>query len=824
VTKLPAGATLLLAAASILLAALAPTARAATTKEVNDAIDKAVKYLYDVQQGDNWELVQSPTGDEPASVRGKQWGGLTAMATYALLAAGQNPQDERVARAVTWLLTNELNGTYAIGLRAQVWQFLPEKHPQRAKIRAAIKRDMELLLSGASQRKDGSLGFYGYFAGGDHYDRSNSQYGVLGTWAVEQAGAEIPTNYWKVQEEVWQKSQNQDGGWGYSGDDASKPTMAAAGIATLFITQDYLLDMRRDCQGNYFNQHIEKGLAYLDRNIGDLLGGNYYGMYGVERIGVASGRKYFGGVDWYTVGSDFLVKNQGGDGAWGGEDDHANARKIPNTCFALYFLTRGRAPILMNKLDYSHLAKEGKDSGWNQRPRDLANFSRWMTRNLDGRFTNWQIVTLKAQPQELHDAPILYIAGSEPFTFPKDDVAKLRQFVEEGGLILGNADCGNAKFAGSFRALGRAMYPEREFRDLEPTHVILSAQQFSATRWKRKPRVQSLGNGVREQMILVPTDDLSKAWQLRNAFVKEELYQLPANIFLYLVRERPIGYKGDTWIVRDSGQGQPANSIRLARIQYPGNWDPEPGGWRRLATVLKNTSVANLSVEPVTLGQGKLKDYKVAHLTGTTKVKFNEAARKELKAFTDAGGTLIIDAAGGSADFTDTVSEELSALFGPETRKALGAPLSPNHPLYTLPELAIQKFEYRNFARGKLGRLNTPRLAAIESNGRVAAFFSRDDLSGGLVAQPVDGILGYASDTATDLMRNLLVYAQTDGKGFPPKPKDPPKAQPAAAKEGQAAAKPADAKAGAGAKKPKAQGAKTSKSELPEGNRRAEAR
>ena len=82
-------------------------------------------------------------------------------------------------------------------------------------------------------------------------------------------------------------------------------------------------------------------------------------------------------------------------------------------------------------------------SGWNQRPRDMANFCRWMTRNLDGRFTNWQIVNLRAKPEELHDAPILYMAGSESFNLPKEDVEKLKLFVEQGGLILGNADCGN---------------------------------------------------------------------------------------------------------------------------------------------------------------------------------------------------------------------------------------------------------------------------------------------------------------------------------------------------------------------------------------------
>jgi protease-4 len=575
----------LLGAILLATALAARPARAASPKEVNEAVARAVKYLYDVQQDSNWEMVGAPAGDGKADVRGKQWGGLTAIATYALLAAGENPQDERLAKAINWLLDNDqIQGTYAVGLRAQVWQFLPEKHPQRTKIKAAIKRDRDILAAGMHQKGD-TTGFYGYYPGDEGYDRSNSQYGLLGMWAVEQAGAEVPRKYWEVQNDAWIKAQHQDGGWNYNGDGDSKATMSAAGIATLFITQDYLLDVRRDCQGNTFNQNIEMGMAYMDRHVNVLLGGNFYGMYGVERIGVAGGRKYFGSVDWYAAGADFLVKNQGGDGAWGGEDDNGNARKIPNTCFSLLFLTRGRAPVLMNKLDYSNPAKEGKETGWNQRPRDMANFCRWMTRNLDGRFTNWQIVNLRARPEELHDAPILYMAGSEAFNMPKEDAEKLKLFVEQGGLILGNADCGNAKFVRSFTALGAQLF-NNEFRELELTHPLLSGQQFNASKWKQRPRVLALGNGVREQMILVPRDDLSKAFQTRSDRTKEELFQLSANIFLYLVRERPMGYKGETYVVRDNPEAKADREIKLARLEYPGNWNPEPGGWRRLATVM----------------------------------------------------------------------------------------------------------------------------------------------------------------------------------------------------------------------------------------------
>jgi hypothetical protein len=593
-------------------------------------------------------------------------------------------------------------------------------------------------------------------------------------WAAEQAGAEVPTKFWEIQDQVWRKTQNQDGGWEYNGDGPSTATMTAAGVATLFITQDYLLDLKRDCQGNVFNQNIEMGLGWLDRHINQLLsGGSYYGMYGVERIGVASGRRYFGALDWYQVGSESLVKSQKPDGAWGDENEHDNARKVPNTCFALYFLTRGRAPVLMSKLEYASTARQGKDGPWNQRPRDLANFSRWMTRNLDNKFTNWQVVNLKVQAEELHDAPILYIAGNEPLAFTDPELNKLREFAEQGGLILGNADCSNGKFTTGFRALARKLFPRYEFRDLEANHVILVGQQFPAAKWKKKMRIQGLSNGVRELMVIAPAEDLSKAWQTRSDKTKEELFQLGSNLYLYTVKENLGRTKGDTYIVTDTGKGKPERTIKVARLMVGDNPDPEPGGWRRLANVLKNTSFATLAVEPVKPGEGKLAGYKVAHWTGTTKaVKLQPKAKEELLGFLNGGGTLLVDAAGASSDFLDgSIDALVDALGRDVVGKQLTQPLPPGHALYTMQGVQIEKFGYRNYARGRVvGKLSTPRLAAIEIGGRPAVFFSREDLSGGLVGQPVDGIIGYDPDTAAAIVRNVLVYAETGGKGYPPPP------------------------------------------------------
>ena len=73
---------------------------------------------------------------------------------------------------------------------------------------------------------------------------------------------------------------------------------------------------------------------------------------------------------------------------------------------------------------------------------------------------NWQIVNLKVPVEELHDAPILYIAGNQALDFTDDEQAKLRQFVEQGGMILGNADCGSpTPSPNSFRKLGKKLFP-----------------------------------------------------------------------------------------------------------------------------------------------------------------------------------------------------------------------------------------------------------------------------------------------------------------------------------------------------------------------------
>src|SRR5688500_5197227 len=277
-----------------------------TPKQVDDALKKSKEWIYAQQKDGNWEKVPARDASvkSHADVAGAQWGGLTALCTYALLAAGESPQDERLAKSIEFLKKAEMIGVYAVAMRAQVWLHLPST----GEVRGLMYKDAQALRAMAREQGE-ARGMYDYTAAGRGYNHSAANYGVLGMWAAEQACAEVPTDCWKMVEEGWVKHQDASGGWAYRLKPDEKhpvtPGMTAAGLATLFITQDYVHPGRGlDCYAGPPMAAMEKGLKWLADTLPAQMADakfphQYATLYGLERVGVASGLRYFGTVDWY---------------------------------------------------------------------------------------------------------------------------------------------------------------------------------------------------------------------------------------------------------------------------------------------------------------------------------------------------------------------------------------------------------------------------------------------------------------------------------------------------------------------------------------------
>jgi hypothetical protein len=748
---------------------LSPLCQAATPEQVDHALAKAKSFLYSQMKNGNWETVQKrdPKG-ERWQVAGGQWGGLTSICVYALLAAGEDPQDPKLAPSIAWLKKAEIIGTYALAMRCQVWSLLPHT----PEIRSLAKLDRDRIQGGYCEvlRKRGTF-LYTYLSTKheqDLIDHSVSQFGVLSMWACARMGIEMPANYWQDQDIRWSHDQQPDGGWFYSdkagGADhpGEQASMTAAGVATLFITQDYV--HQKDgihCAGNLKNDNIDKGLKWMADHTADWAPANAgyggfslpgYTLYGVERIGVASGLKYFGTVDWYQFGADWCVSHQDqNSGSWGGN--------YPNTALCMLFLARGRAPVLINKIEYNDAA-DGKPGPWNQRPRDVANFVRWMSEQTE-RDINWQVSNLEVPEDELHDAPFLYLSGNKELNLKPEQVDKLRAFINHGGMILFNADCQPetpGPFAASVIKLGKQMFPDYEFRNLPESHPLFSDQQYPPAHWKTKVTLRGLSNGVRELMLLMPGDP-AKNWQLQetNGTGKEESYQATDDIILYGTDKTNLLVKGQSFLIKPDPKITAANTVKIARLKYTGNWDPEPGGWDRLSALLHNNAKMDVATETVELTDKPITGFTIAHLTGTSGFNLSTVQLQSLKNFVQAGGTLIVDCAGGSSEFATSAEAMLNKLFP----GGLKDPLPATDPIYTagFPKTEIR---YRHYARVVLGNVRSPQIKGIHRGLRVGVYYSRYDLSAGLVGEPVDGIVGYDPDTASTIMSGIIL--QTAGR------------------------------------------------------------
>jgi hypothetical protein len=724
----------------------APVTGAATPQQIEQSIERAKKWMYGEQKEGNWEKAQTPQPPGEGRYPGQdvtvgQWGGTTALVVYALLAAGESPQDPKLQPAIEFLKKAEIGGVYALGMRMQVWSFLP----QTPEVKALVRRDAQL-LSKLMHWQGRHKGLYDYTDRKTTYSLSRSQYGVLGMWTAAQLGFEVPRDYWQAVETAWVNLQNQDGSWRYKeeSDYPYTPGITAVGVATLFITQDYLHANRGiACNGNITNPAIEKGLDWMAANFDKVATDEkykrdypYFTLYSVERIGVASGLKHFRGIDWYQKGADWLIAKQARSGSW--SDTYG---PLANTSMAVLFLARGRAPIAFNKLRYEI---DGKEGHWNQRPREVANVTRWIARGLE-RDLNWQIVNLDMPITDLHEAPLLYIGGSQEIKLSDEHTAKLKQYLEGGGLLVASADCNARPFQSSIRKLGTDMFPGYEFRELPADHPIYTQQQFQRESWRSKPSVLGLSNGVRELIILLPQMDAARTWQLQVVAGQDHAWQLGSNLLLYATDRQPMRKRGEHYIVEKEEKISTSRQVKLARLKYDGGWDPEPGGWRRLSAIMHNRHKVDLAVEPV--GFDAIGDAKIAHLTGTANATFTEAQRDALKKHIDGGGMLVIDAAGGSVEFVKAAEGLIEQLYPKQLKM-----LPENHAILGEKLPAIT---YRTQAQGNL---RGPRLQGVELNGRVVLIYSREDLSGGLVGQQVDGIVGYSPESATELMSRIVLY------------------------------------------------------------------
>ncbi len=211
------------------------------------------------------------------------------------------------------------------------------------------------------------------------HDLSNTQYGLLGLRALADAGFSVKASVWRaalrglflhqdargkrvplVDHRVKDgyayasRTRAQVRGFHYATHKRDGPagektlwlqpateSMTGAGVACVAICQEGLWRSRRFSGQDRKKSMdaIRNGLAWMQENfsVTENVGHpkkahHMYTVYGLERMGMLTGRRWLGDHDWYKEGADMLLQRQ--DGVAGGWGRHVT------TAFGILFLKR----------------------------------------------------------------------------------------------------------------------------------------------------------------------------------------------------------------------------------------------------------------------------------------------------------------------------------------------------------------------------------------------------------------------------------------------------------------------------------------------------
>lgn len=762
---------------------------------VLNAIDRAKAFLAGQQQSDgSW-----------SAIGGRYEVGVTSLALLALLNAGMEIDEPTAAKGLDYLRSvKEPSPSMTYEISLMIMALAAADDGQRDKPRI-LTLAQKLEDSQIKNGEDAGTWSYGIGDLGVRRtgDRSNGQFAILGLRDAAHAGIPVDRVTWERARRHWIVHQNNDGGWGYAGwaqGNRSTGSMTVAGIATLEITKAMLGrddELKPDgtpdcCADSEPDESLNAGLRWManhfavGHNPGSAAWLLYY-LYGMERAGRLSGRRFFGLHDWYREGAQFLVERQNRrNGSWPGVGA-AEADPVIGTSFALLFLSKGLSPVLFNKLSYGprdpvrNQLVQGDN--WNRHPDDVRNLTNLIS-GLDDwpNLVTWQIVDILkvvnyGGVNDLLQAPILYISGSDAADLAPRQIELLTEYVNRGGFIFAVANCDGEGFDQSFREMIRRMYPAGDARleRLRADHPVYRAEYLLDP---ETVELWGVDFGCRTAIIYSP-DDLACLWDRwmrqdppnRSAQLKSMITRatrVGVNVAAYATGREPPQKLRD--LPEDSGEEASQDVIergllQIAKLRHTGGWDAAPQALRNLLLALNRTVGLAASTRPRNLpaSDPNIFNYPLLYMHGRNRFQIGQQERERLKEYLERGGVLFADACCGSRAFDESFRDLTAQLYPDKQLQRI----PPDHEMFSnTVAFDLSRVKRRTtVADAADAALDTevsevePFLEGIEIEGRYALIYSKYDISCALQRQASVACEGYVTDDAVKIAINVVLYS-----------------------------------------------------------------
>jgi len=728
-----------------LLGAVGP--REVTDEDIDRVIAETVRFLYAQQNAKTglWGDVSHHAGVNTHT-------GASALALFALLEAGEHPEDARMKRGLDAIVDARVKTLYVVAVRTMALSMAVSRVKDSPYLKP-LKEDVAWLT-----RNAGSHGAWGYSGAEREGDNSCSQFALLALWEADRAGVAVKASLIRRLEVVWTKRQQKDGGWKYTGQDdikgRSTPSMTAAALASIYICRD----ISSLVSGHYrFQKNLDAGWRFLLDRISPAYIRDGYLAFCVQRVGMTTGRKFLGKMNWFAAGAAEVCKprplGKSYSGRWGG---------TVRAAFELIFLARGRIPLTYNKLRY------GAEVNWNYHNRDVPRFTEYMRRNFERRM-RWQVVSLDEDVTEMLDAPILLVSGTRAVEFSRDEWIKLREYSLRGGTLLFVRSGKGEAFGKSVKAALEGLYADQRklvgdyytLRKLPADHPVYSANQIIEKGPERAP-LWGLSDGTR-LLAIICDRDVAASWQ-RYARAGGRLdYKLGANFYFYATGGNPTRRRMRPVFAGSAKKA--TRHVKIAWLKHGGNWHTQPHALKYVSRKLTAENRVDIKLDVgVPIEAGRLRRYDLLWLTASRRFDLTDAQIKALREYVDRGGMLFANVIGGAKKPRRRLRDVFDRLFSVgEISRSLPAP---NSPLMTG---VCGDFRGPNLAKIKVKRTLAWRNASLKSPGlnfrvykkgeRIVAVFAPYGVHDTLDGHAGHGAMSYLPVPARAIAANIILYA-----------------------------------------------------------------
>ncbi len=434
-------------------------------------------------------------------------------------------------------------------------------------------------------------------------------------------------------------------------------------------------------------------------------------------------------------------------------------------------------PPLVAKIQYGRIKEVRRDGetiryyDWNKDPGDVPMLVNLANRALDVRYTHKR-GPLKSFPPDPARFPVYYFTGSDDFSLSDQQVAHLREFLQRGGTVWGDACFGDPDFFGAFtREMGRVL-PGREWRPLSSDHPLYHCHyEIEEVEYTREvpeadgtlgpPVVMGLDLGDRTA-VLLSRYDLSCGW---DGHIREGAYsvhpeharRLGVNMAAYALGTWELAaFQGTAKVFYEAGEREGGEFV-LAQARLTGNWDTQPNALANLlkAVASRTSTEVKFRRRAVDLTSSQLQQYPFLYLTGRQGFTLDEQQVRALRRFLTSGGFLLAAPSAGRREFNVAFRREIGRVLPNHSLDRL----PPDHPVYTVFH-NISGVSYSDYTQASGEDSPSHPLEGIQLGGVTAVIHCPWGLGGW---RGFDHPFGrsVAAPDALDLGVNIVLYALT---------------------------------------------------------------